>query len=278
MVNRRQLESLVKAGAFDSLDSNRAMLFHGIDVILGQANEAASERRSGQSNLFGGGEPQPLAMHTRLDWKPTERLQQEFEAVGFYLSAHPMEAYARALARLAVVSAANLAGHIKGGGKTHVKMAGVVTGKQERMTSRGTRMAYLTVSDASGQFEVTLFAEVLNASRELIESSAPLLINLEARTEEGGEQLRLTASSIESLDKAAANSTAGLKVWIGDDKPLAMLKELIGGESKGKGRIILVARSGDREVEAHLPGLFALSPSLINAVRATPGVIEVREV
>jgi DNA polymerase-3 subunit alpha len=276
MVNRRQLESLVKAGAFDSLDSNRAMLFGGIDVILGQANEAASERRSGQANLFGGGEPQPLAMHTRLDWKPTERLQQEFEAVGFYLSAHPMEAYARALARLGVLSAANLQRHISGGGNTRVKLAGVVTGKQERMTSRGTRMAYLTVSDASGQFEVTLFAEVLNASRELIEGSAPILVNLEARMDE--DQLRLTASSIESLDKAAANATAGLKVWIGDDKPLATLKDLIKGESKGRGHIILVARTEDREVEAHLPGTFALSPSLINAVRATPGVLEVREV
>ncbi len=86
--------------------------------------------------------------------------------MGFYLSAHPMEAYSRALARLGVLNAANLAGHIKGGGGTRVKLAGVVTGKQERMTSRGTRMAYLTVSDASGQFEVTLFAEVLNAARE----------------------------------------------------------------------------------------------------------------
>jgi DNA polymerase-3 subunit alpha len=276
MVNRRQLESLVKAGAFDSLDTNRAMLFGGIDVILSQASESASERRSGQTNLFGGGEPQPLAMHTRLDWKPTERLQQEFEAVGFYLSAHPMEAYGRALARLGVIAAANLQRHLNGGGNTRVKLAGVVTGRQERMTSRGTRMAYLTVSDASGQFEVTLFAEVLNASRELIEGAAPILVTAEARTDE--EQLRLTASSIESLDKAASAATAGLRVTIGDDKPLPMLRELIKGESKGRGRIILVARMADREVEAHLPGAYALSPALINAVRATPGVLEVREV
>ncbi len=91
--------------------------------------------------------------------------------------------------------------------------------------------------------------------------------------------MRLTASSIESLDKAASASTAGLKVWVGDTKPLPALKELISGESKGKGAgIILVARTEDREVEAHLPGTYALSPALINAVRATPGVLEVREV
>jgi len=187
-----------------------------------------------------------------------------------------MEAYARALARLGVLSAANLQRHLAAGGNARVKMAGVVTGKQERTTSRGTRMAYLTVCDASGQFDVTLFAEVLNGSRDLIEGAAPILVTLDARTDE--DQLRLTAASIESLDKAAAKATAGLKVWVGDAAPLAVLKAVISGEGKGRGHIIVVARTNDREVEAHLPGGYALSPALINAVRATPGVLEVREV
>ncbi|HEY1722330.1 MAG TPA: DNA polymerase III subunit alpha [Magnetospirillaceae bacterium] len=279
MVNRRQLESLVKAGAFDSVDNNRAMLFGGIDVILGQASESANERKSGQSNLFGGGEPQPLAMHTRLDWKPTERLQQEFEAVGFYLSAHPMEVYSRALQRLGVVGAANLQRHLAAGGNTRVKLAGVVTGKQERMTSRGTRMAHLTISDASGQMEITMFAEVLGMARELLEATAPILLTVEAQKRDEDESWRFTAIAVESLDKAAAGSTAGLRISINDDKPLPALKEIIGGPGKGKGgHIILVARAGEREVEAHLPGSYTLSPSLINAVRATPGVLEVREV
>jgi DNA polymerase-3 subunit alpha len=276
-VNRRQLESLIKAGALDPLDDNRAKLFHGIDSIMAQANEAADERRSGQTNLFGGGgEAQPLALHARPDWPNTERLQQEFEAVGFYLSAHPMEAYAKALQRLGVLRAADLQRHLAAGGNTRVKLAGVVTGRQERTTSRGTRMAYLSVSDASGQFEVTLFAEVLNGARELVDGAAPLLVTAEAQTTE--DQLRLTAVQIESLDAAAARTTGGLKVYLGEAAPLAPLAALIGKEGKGKGRITLVARTAEREVEAWLPGGFALSPALINAVRATPGVLEVREV
>ena len=276
-VNRRQLESLVKAGAFDALDANRAKLLHGVDVILAQANEAADERRSGQANLFGGGgEAQKLALHARPDWPPTERLQHEFEAVGFYLSAHPMEAYDRALKRLGVQRAADLQRHVAAVGNARIKLAGVITGRQERTTSRGSRMAYLTLSDASGQFECTVFSEVLNSSRELIEGSAPILVTVEARMDE--EQLRVTVTQIDSLDKAAANATAGLRVVLGETGPLAGLKGLIDKESKGKGHIVIVARAGEREVEARLPGRYALSPALINAVRATPGVLEVQEI
>jgi len=274
-VNHRQLEGLIKAGAFDSLDGNRAKLFAGIDAIMGSASNAADERATGQANLFGGG-AQPLALHARPDWPAAERLQHEFEAVGFYLSAHPMETYARALARLGVLRASDLQRHLAAGGGSLVKLAGVVIGRQERTTSRGTRMAYLTVSDASGQFEITLFAEVLNAARELIDGSAPLFLEADLRMDE--EQLRATATKIESLDTAAARTTAGLKVYVGDSAPLAPLRELIGREGKGRGRVALVARTAEREVEAWLPGGFALSPALIDAVRNTKGVLEVREV
>ncbi len=90
MVNRRQLESLIKAGAFDSVDSNRAMLFHGVDVILGQANQTANERKSGQKNLFGGGEPQPLALAhaSRLE---TDRTVAAGVRSGGFLSLRPSD-------------------------------------------------------------------------------------------------------------------------------------------------------------------------------------------
>jgi len=277
-VNRRQLESLIKAGALDPVESNRALLFHGIDAIMGQANQSAADRASGQANLFGGAVVQPMALHARPDWPAAERLQHEFEAVGFYLSAHPMENYARALARLGALRAADLQRHLAAGGNTRVKLAGVVTGRQERTTSRGTRMAYLTLSDASGQFEATLFAEVLNGARELIEGAAPLLLTVEVQSRPEDDQARLTAVQIESLDAAAARATAGLKVVVGDGGPLGPLKELIGKEGKGRGRIALVARDSGREVEAWLPGGFALSPALINAVAEVPGVLEVREI
>ena len=277
-VNRRQLESLIKAGALDSLDPNRAKLFDGIDAILAQANESADERRSGQTNLFGGGPAAGpgLALHNRADWAQTERLRQEFEAVGFYLSAHPMTAYDRAMQRLGVTPVAKFLRNPTANGGKAVKLAGMVTGIQNRTTSRGSKMAYLSVSDASGQFDVTLFSEVLGGARELLESGKPVLVTVQAQMNE--DQLRITAQAVESLDAAAAKTTAALKVFVAETQAVAPLAALIGKEGRGRGRISLVARAGEREIEAWLPGNYALSPSLIAAVRDTPGVLEVREI
>src|SRR5262249_51209810 len=155
------------------------------------------------------------------------------------------EAYARALQRLGVVSAADLPRHIAGGGNSRIKLAGVVTARQERTTSRGSRMAYLTLSDASGQFECTVFSAVLNASRDLIEGSAPILLTVEVQVAE--DQTRVTGVQVQSLDKAAAGATAALKVFVAGETPLASLKDLVGREAKGRGRIAIVARDGERE-------------------------------
>ncbi len=277
-INRRQMENLVRAGAFDGLHRNRAQLFEGIETVLREAAAAADERDSGQSSLFGGsGAASPkLALATRPDWSPAERLQHEFDSVGFYLSAHPMDAYAKSLQRLGVMKAAEIARHLAAGGKSRLKLAGTLNAKQERISSRGSRYAFLTVSDASGLFEVMIFSEVLAASRDLLDSTAPLLITVEARMEE--DQLKLTGQQIESLDQAAARASAGLRITIRDDAPLVPLKRLLAKEPRGRGRIAVVAQTEEREVEAWLAGGFALTPSMVGAVKTIPGIVEVQEI
>ncbi len=277
VINKRQMENLVRAGAFDSLEKNRAKLFEGIEMILREAQAAASDRDSGQSSLFGGpAAATRITLPNRSDWSPVERLQQEFDAIGFYLSAHPMDAYGKSLQRLGVLKSAELARHLASGGKSRVKLAGTLNAKQERISSRGSRYAFLTLSDASGLFEIMVFSEVLSASRELLEPNMPLLVTVEARLEE--EQLKLTGQAIESLDAASAAASAGLKICIADETPLKELKELISREARGRGQIILVARTGTREVEARLGGGFALSAQMISAVRTITGVVDVQEI
>jgi len=276
-INRRQMENLVKAGAFDSLDGNRAQVFDGIDIILREAATAADERESGQSSLFGDvAGPTALRLPNRPDWPPAEKLQNEFEAIGFHLSAHPMDAYAKSLRRLGVMKAADVRQHLAAGGKSRVKLAGTLNSKQERTSARGSRYAFLTMSDASGLYEVTVFAEVLAAARDLLEPNTPLLLTLDARLDD--DQLRLTCQQIDSLDKAAAKASAGLKITIRDEGPLQPLKDLVAREARGRGRIAVVAQTPDREVEAWLAGGFALSPALIGAVRTIPGVVEIQEI
>jgi len=275
-VNRRQMENLVKAGVFDGLEKNRGKLFKNVETLLRFAANEAEQRDSSQIALFGGASAPTIKLENAADWSPHERLNQEFEAVGFYLSAHPLDAYAKSLKRLNALKISELPRHLQSGGKGRVRMAGSLLSKQERTSAKGSRYAFLQLSDSSGMFEITCFSEVLAASRELLEAGGPLLIEVDARLED--EQLRLTCQRIASLDQEAAKAAAGIRITIRDEGPLAELKGLIGAEARGRNRIAIVSQLGSREVEISLKETIAFSPKFLGSLRSVSGVVEVEEI
>lgn len=275
-LNKRQFENMVRSGVFDSLNRNRHKLFQSIEMMIRHAQTAAEERTSHQVNLFGGDSKPRLQLVETPDWPPAERLTQEFSAIGFYLSAHPLDAYAVSLKRLSVLKSTEVVKHLSSGGPGRIKMAGSVLAKQERTSAKGSRYAFLTLSDAGGVFEVTLFSEILGVARELIDSGVPLLLTLDARLEE--EQLRLTTQQIENLDDAAAKTAAGLRIYVTDPSPLEALQKAISQEKRGRGKVFLVADLGEKQVELSLKEGYTLSASLISAVRAMPGIMDVQEI
>jgi len=278
--NRRQFECLAKAGALDGLNRNRAQTFAACDLLLRHAAAAASERESQQVNLFGdsdGDAARGPALPALLDWPPIERLQHEFDAIGFYLSSHPLDAYGKSLERVGVVRYADLPARLAGGGATRFKLAGIVVGRKERTSARGNRFAFVQMSDASGVFEVTLFSEVLGQSRQLLEAGQPLLVTVDVRSEE--ETLRLTGQRIEALDGVVAHAVAGLKVFLGERDALAPLRGLMQRETGGRGRVtVVVPVAPTREVEIALPGGFKVSPRVRAAVKSLPGVLDVHDI
>jgi DNA polymerase-3 subunit alpha len=160
VVNKRQMESLVSAGAFDGLDRNRAQVLASVGELTQRAQAAASERASGQGTLFGGDGDQEIAPSRYAEvapWPTMDRLRHEFEAIGFYLSAHPLDAYGSRLERLHVVRAAALLSRVSAGGDVRIKLAGTVISKKERTSARGNRFAFVQMSDPSGMFEITVF-------------------------------------------------------------------------------------------------------------------------
>jgi len=287
VMNRRQLEHLVQAGAFESLDGNRARTFDSIDQILGHAQAIQRERESGQFSLLGdvgeeGGLPAPLPTD-RADWPQADRLQRELDAVGFYMSAHPLDEYGTLLNRLGVVGSAELEQTIeRQGGAANVVLAGSVITVQQRTSQRGRRYAFVQLSDAAGTFEITMFAEVLAASRELLESGKPVLVQTAARFEEG--QLRLTGQSVRELEAAAANAPVAIRIWVDGTEPIGSLKTLIDREARpgegkhGNGRIRLVILDGEQDVIVCLDGGYLCTPELNRAMRAIPGVVDVQEI
>ncbi|MBV9521924.1 MAG: DNA polymerase III subunit alpha, partial [Alphaproteobacteria bacterium] len=278
--NRRQFENLVKAGAFDGLNPNRAQSFAACDLLLRHASAAAEERASTQVSLFEGMEAAAHrpALPVVADWPSIERLQNEFDAIGFYLSAHPLDAYGKSLERIGVVRVADLPARLAAaGGPSRHKLAGIVVAKKERTSARGSRFAFVQMSDSSGLYELTVFSEVLGQARPLLDGGQPLLVTVDCRIEE--EALRLTTQRIEPLDAVVAHAAAGLRVFVGEPAALKPLKGIIGREGPGRGRVtIVVGLEPAREVEIALPGAFKIGPGLRAAVKSLPGVLDVHDV
>jgi len=276
---KRQFEALAKAGAFDSLNRNRAQNYGAAEMLLRHAAASSEERANQQVNLFGDAGPAVagMALPAAQDWAPVEKLQQEFDAIGFYLSSHPLQAYGKSLERIGVVRSADLAERVAAGGPTRYKIAGIVVGKKERTSARGNRYAFVQLSDQSGMFEATVFSDVLGPARLYLESGSPLLLTVDVRDE--GESLRITVQSIEPLDAAVAHAAAGLRVRLADANALPALTRLMTRESGGKGRVsLIVPVAAAREVEIVLPGGFKIGPGIRSSVQAVPGVLEVQDV
>jgi DNA polymerase III subunit alpha len=278
VLNKRQLESLVAAGAFDSLNPNRAQLFAGVELLVREAAAAGEQRETGQAALFGAIEDKSAS--TRLlpnvpPWEPLEKLKHEFDAVGFYLSAHPLDSYGPRLARVGAVRAADLKARASMGGSSRFKVAGIVISKQERTAKSGNRFAFAQLSDMSGVFEVTLFSELLAVSREFLEPGSLLLVTLDAQVT--GEDMRLTAQALEPLEKALERVGENLQIVVTDVGALSALKGFLDTAGTGKGRLQLSVPSDLGDIEIDLPGFFALNRIPRGELRRLPGIAEVIE-
>jgi DNA polymerase-3 subunit alpha len=276
--NKRQLENLARAGAFDSLEPNRARTFAAIETLLRHAGAAAEDRASNQESLFGGANPAPRpALPAIPDWNPIDRLKHEFDAIGFYLSAHPIDGYERALRSLGVTRFADAPKRLAQGA-TRLKLAGTILSKQERTARTGNRFAFVQLSDPSGTGEVTMFAEVLATCRDLLEVGTAVLVTAEGKLE--GDAPRLTASAIEPLDRAAASAALGLRIFV--EKPetaVPTLQSLLSPKRGGRGLVSIVVSTADgsNEVEFDLKDGYAIPPPFMAAIKSVPGVLEVQE-
>ena len=277
VINKRLLESLVKAGAFDSLNKNRAQAFGAVEALNRHSQATHESRGSNQDSLFGDDTAQRRPQLPKVpDWSPMERLQNEFQAIGFYLSSHPLASYERSLQRLKVTRAADLVSMLQRGLPGRIKLAGTVIDRQERTSAKGNRFAFVSCSDQSGAYELMVFSELLSSKRNLMEPGQAILVSADGRLD--GEQVKLTAQTIEKLEDAVANAAAGLRIVISDPAALDALRKHLDGK-KGRGRVTLVVPLPDEsEAEVTLPGSYAIASGLRDAIGGLPGVAQVEEI
>jgi DNA polymerase-3 subunit alpha len=293
-INKRVIESLAAAGAFDALDSNRARVFAGSEAILSACQRSHEAATMGQNDMFGGAADAPTIMLPQVEpWLPAERLRREYDAIGFFLSGHPLDDYATVLKRLRVQSWVEFSRAVKTGA-TAGKVAATVVSRMERRTKTGNKMGIIGLSDPTGHFEAVLFSEGLAQYREVLEPGAAVLLQLGAELQ--GEDVRARVLHAEPLDDAAAKTQKGLRIFVRDTRPLESIARRLQMPEAGQGApprgqqprpapapggadgdvSLVLMLDLETEVEMRLPGRFKVSPQIAGAIKAVSGVVDVQ--
>jgi DNA polymerase-3 subunit alpha len=281
-VGKRPLEMLARAGAFDCLDPNRARVFEALDALVAFSAAVHEAAGSQQVSLFGeaGADlPEPRVLG-RDDWLPIERLTQEHQAIGFYLSGHPLDDYMGPLKRKDVMTLAELTQAAQNGPLV-AKLAGSVASKQERKSAKGNRFAFVQLSDPTGLYEVTVFSETLEAARDVLEAGQNVVLTVEGHLE--GETLKLLARGAQPIDQVAAQAGGSpLRVHLEGVEAIASVASILGRlePSRNKGQIILcITDPGlEQEIDVILPQEYPVTPQVKGAIKAAGGVVLVEEV
>lgn len=283
-VGKRPLEMLARSGAFDQLDTNRRRVFDALDALVAYSAAIHDQKASNQVSLFGeAGEdlPEPR-LHPVQDWLPAERLAEEFTAVGFYLSGHPLDDYMGPLKRKDVITLDEVLTKAERAPLV-AKLAGVVAGRQERKSARGNRFAFCQMSDTTGAYEVTLFSETLEKSREYLETGAKVVVTVEATME--ADQLKLLGRSVAPIDTVTADAGGmGLRVFVEAPEAIVAVATVLqdaAGAAKTAGRgpveLCLIDPELPGEVEVDLGADFAVNPQIKGAIKSLSGVLEVQD-
>ena len=207
-------------------------------------------------------------------WPAAERLQREYDAVGFFLSGHPLDEYGDLLKKLRVQTWVDFCRAVKAGNSVG-RVAATVLDRQERRTKTGNKMGILTLSDQTGHFEAIMFSEGLQQYRDLLEPGAPWCSCSRPVVE--GEEVRARIGTRRAAGRGGRQAPEGhARSSCATSARSRSVQRAAEGARRGRGLPGPHPRRGEREVEVKLPGQVQASPQIAGALRAVPGVVEVQ--
>ncbi|NEU12923.1 DNA polymerase III subunit alpha [Methylobacterium sp. BTF04] len=274
LINKRTLESLVAAGALDAIEPDRSRASAAIEPMMKMAQEGVPSVE-GMTDMFGGiaSADVGLRIPPHEPWPMADKLKKEYDAIGFFLSGHPLDEYGDLLGKLRVQTWAEFCRAVRGGTTSVGRVAASVLDRSERRTKTGNKLGIVILSDQTGHFEAIIFSEGLGQYRDILEPGRPLVLQLQANLE--GEDVRARIITAEPLDAAVARHQKGMRVYLCDDRPIASVQQRLQVRGEGEVSLILMLDGGDREVEVKLPGKYQATPQIAGALRAVPGVVQV---
>jgi DNA polymerase-3 subunit alpha len=278
-VNKRAIENLARAGAFDQIHKNRAQIVASADVLIGHAQSCHADRQGGQGGLFGAdvGAGRPRLSKTE-NWNQVDLLDEELSAVGFYLTGHPLEDMVGMLRRRRTVMLAEAMVQAEAGMEAF-RMCGVVRRRQERASQSGEKFACVSLSDPTGEYEVLFPPESLRKCRDVLEPGKAVAIKVRAKARDG--EVRFFGDDAEPIEKAIENVVAGLRVHLSPSAAEieALKRRLEPAQTQKGGEVTFVAAiGGGREIELRLPGRYMLDAALRGALKTAPGVALLEDV
>ena len=215
-LGRKLFESLIKSGAFDCLEPNRNKLYNSIDLMLNYSHSLHKEKISNQENLFDVVNKNELSIKIpeTLDWSLLEKLNNEFTTLGMYLTSHQLDNFSSVLKNLEVVNSSDLIKTSNESSKKNIRLCGLIFKIQKRQSSRG-KWAIIYLNDLEGDFEVTLYNDILIKHEKLIDEQKPLLIDAEIKYEIN-QGYRIIAKRLRSLDEYISNAKLNLTIVVKD--------------------------------------------------------------
>ncbi|OAN56333.1 DNA polymerase III subunit alpha [Sphingobium sp. TCM1] len=280
LLNRRQLESLAAAGAFDGIHADRAGVHAAAETILSVAASNAQARESGQGGLFGDVETPhaDVRIPPHQAWTVADRMAQEKEAFGFYFSAHPVDRYkhladARGARSYGAICQAPM-GTPNAEGRVMTIMAAMVEDVRWRETRRGARYANATFSDQSGQFQASCFDEdACKAIEELVTDGDCALLVVELDRLPGEETPRVTVRGVEPFRQIASASRMELTVDVETPQAVASLAALLAGADGGRSEVFLRAPvGGGQAARVFLGDRYSLGADQVDAIATIAGL------
>jgi len=277
-LNRRSLENLAAAGAFDALERNRAAVHAAAETLLAAAQSARDSRESGQGGLFGegGSDIAKLRIDQSVSWSPGEQMNREKEAFGFYFSAHPCSQYDAMAASHGAKSYATWleSGPIPEGVRRAATMSALIEGVRWRESRKGKRFMVADFSDQSGQFSVRCFDEAVGVQlSEWAKEAACLLLHCEMDMRPGDEVPSFTVKSAKPLNSLTSVSRLKMQLDITDASALSRLAQLVEPLHGGKSELVVKTRTADgRWAQIVLGRRYQLDASLLEQVKSIDGV------
>jgi DNA polymerase-3 subunit alpha len=262
------------------LDTNRAKLYENVDNIMRHIASSAELKNSSQSSLFGAEElTSEVKLAEKAEWPNLEKLQNEADAIGFYLSAHPLDTYAESMERLGVQKSVDIMKNIKTGDRIQVNLAGCLQSFQRKISKNGKPFAFVKMSDTTAEYEGMLFGDDIAKYEETLNSGLPLYSQVFIDRQSDDLPPRIRFNIIKTLDDAIAENAKGLVIYVNEIEAVAKIKKALQKEHYGTNKVYIKPQLDDWDVRIELKNGYALADgAMISNLRAINGVTLVKEI